>query len=70
MAYIDIDLDVFSDDEIMEEAEARGLLKDDSFISGEDIHNLVEKIWMARRLGVSADEYVNELVYAVLGKIL
>lgn len=39
-------------------------------IAEEDVKVIVEKIWMARKLGVSADEYVNELVYAVLGRIL
>jgi hypothetical protein len=70
MAYIHIDLDEFSDEDLLDEMKERGLAPEGQYVGAAEVHSIVEKIWMARKLGVSADEYVNELVYAVLGRIL
>lgn len=70
MAYIHIDLDEFSDEDLLDEMKERGLASEGQYVGDAEVHSIVEKIWMARKLGVNADEYVNELVYAVLGRIL
>ena len=70
MAYIHIDLDEFSDEDLLDEMKERGLATQGQYVGTKEVYEIVEKIWMARKLGVSSDEYVNELVYAVLGRIL
>ncbi len=67
MPYIHVDLDEFSDDEILEAAQDRGLVGDEI---DDELKALVEKIYMCRVFKVDDSEYVQELVHRVLGRIL
>lgn len=70
-AYVDVevDLDDFDDDDLIEELESRGFM-----ISPEDgsiSHNeLLVSIWEKRRLGRNYDTELDNLIYNVLGKIV
>jgi hypothetical protein len=70
MPYIHVDLDEFSDGEILEAARERGLMQDETWIGDDELKALVEKIYMCRVFKVDDTEYVRELVDRVLGRIL
>jgi hypothetical protein len=70
MAYIDIDLDAFSDEDILDEVDSRGLT-----IDGEDsidfaIQYMVSEIFHNRRLGKDYQRNLDELIYKVIGRIV
>lgn len=68
MPYIEVSLDDFSDDEIIEEYNERGLKEDDDT---EDTEALT-RIWIADREGRKDEAYVlmREYVLNKLGKVL
>ena len=68
MPYAYVDWSDISTDDLVEELERRS--EDTHVIMEDEVKTLIERIWMCRKLGVSDDEYVNELVYTVLGRIL
>lgn len=68
MPYAYVDWSDISTDDLVEELERRS--EDTHVIMEDEVKTLIERIWMCRKLGVSDDEYVNELVYKVLGRIL
>jgi hypothetical protein len=68
MPYAYVDWSDISTDELVEELERRS--EDTHVIMEDEVKTLIERIWMCRKLGVSDDEYVNELVYKVLGRVL
>lgn len=68
MPYAYVDWSDISTDDLVEELERRS--EDTHVIMEDEVKTLIERIWMCRKLGVSDNEYVNELVYKVLGRIL
>lgn len=65
---VDVDLDEFDTDDLIEELESRGHLV--SSDSGEDHNEILVKIWELRRLGKDYDRELDELIYKVLGKAI
>jgi hypothetical protein len=65
MAYIDIDLTDFSDDDIREEAIARNL-----FRAEDDIALLVTELYQKRRLGKDYQTELDQLIWMGLGKVI
>ena len=59
---IEVDMDDFSTDEIMEELAERGVGMPDT--------TLLTKIWMKRRTGQDYQADLAELIYMGIGKIL
>ena len=59
MAYIDVDLSEFSDEELMEELEDRGLYES----KGINVSELVDKIYQLRRLRKNFDKELDLLLY-------
>lgn len=64
---VDVDLDEFSDDDLLEELESRGLAAEavESSATG-----LIHKIYSKRRLGQDYQRELDELIYNVTGKIV
>lgn len=72
MAYVttevDVDLSDFDTSDLLDELESRGAMLDDL---PEGPKELLEKIWMKRRMGNNDYQTeLDELIYAVLGKIV
>jgi hypothetical protein len=65
MAYIDIDLTDFSDDDIREEAIARDL-----FSSDYGINQLIMELYQKRRLGKDYQSELDKIIYETIGKIV
>jgi hypothetical protein len=60
---VDVDLTYFETDDLIEELENRGHMADT------DSKELVETIYQNRRLGKDFSHELDQLIYAVLGKI-
>jgi hypothetical protein len=70
MAYVEVEVDLesFDDDELLEEIKLRKL--DPSAQIEEECEHLVTAIWLKRRVGVDYQKELDELIYSVIGKIL
>ena len=64
---VDVDLTDFDTDDLIEELESRGSLPVEQ---NGDAKELVEAIYMKRRLGRDYQNELNQLIYQVTGKIL
>ena len=64
---IEIDLEDFADEELIEELSARGI---DGFADPYDSKKLLNMIYEARRLGDNYQEMLDQYIYMTLGKIL
>ena len=65
---VDVDLVDFDTEDLLEELESRGSLPVERDINAKE---LIEKIWIKRRLGNhNYQDELDELIYAVLGKIV
>lgn len=64
---VDVDLEDFDDDDLIEEVERRGLGLEIADTTGTE---LVEKIYAKRRLGQDYQRELEELIYVVTGKIV
>ena len=65
---VDVDLSDFETDDLIEELESRGELP--SGAGPYDTNELVEQIWMLRRNGRDYQQQLNDLIYAVTGRIV
>jgi len=65
---IEVDIDDFEDEDIIEEAERRGLAITGFRTSG-DNKSLLQQIFDKRRTGQNFDRELDELIYANLGRI-
>ena len=64
---VDVDLDEFDDEDLIEELERRGKgFEVDSNTPTE----LVEQIWQKRRLGQDYQRELDELIYIAIGRIV
>ena len=65
---VDVDISEFDTEDLLDELEYRGKLPvEGSFDSKE----LVEKIWMKRRMGNNDYEFeLDQLIYAVTGRVI
>jgi hypothetical protein len=70
--YVEVDdvLEELSDDELIDELKRRGQDYNTSFVDGDAMRELLEKIWLNRRLGKDYQTELNDLIYGVLGKIV
>ena len=64
---VDVDLGDFDTEDLIEELESRGELPS---TGPYDSKELVEKIWMQRRNGKDYQLLLDDLVYAVTGRIV
>ena len=72
MAYVEVevDLDQFDDDELLDEVAARNLGIAVTEAEGSETHQLITTIWLKRRLGVDYDADIDALIYHVIGKAI
>ena len=64
---VDVDLHDFDTDDLIEELEERGELP--SSTGPYDSNELVEQIWQLRRNGKDYQRLLDDLIYAVTGRI-
>lgn len=64
---VDVTLDDFDDDDLIDELERRGKGFE---VAGETPTALVESIWLKRRLGQDYQKELDELIYVTTGRVL
>ena len=64
---IDVDLDDFDDDDLIEELERRGKGFE---VATARPTELVEQIWLKRRMGQDYERELDELIYVTTGRVL
>ena len=67
---VDIDLEEFDDDELLDELERRGLDMNTRYVSGDQMRELLEKIWQNRREGKEYQRELDDMIWYGLGKLV
>lgn len=67
---VEVDLDDFDDDELIEEVERRGLDFNSKYISGDEMRELLTKVWDNRRQGKDYQQELDQLIWYGIGKIV
>ena len=67
---VEVDLDDFDDDELIEEIEKRGLDLNSKFISGDEMRELLTKVWDNRRQSKDYQQELDQLIWYGIGKIV
>lgn len=71
---VDIDvrdvLDELDDEDLLDEIERRGLELDSKFIDGDQMRELLTKVWIKRRQGLDFAKELDDLIYYGMGKIV
>jgi hypothetical protein len=63
---VDVDLSDFDDDDLLEELEDRNL---GIMVQGENL-NLLNAIWLKRRMGQDCQSELDQLIYQTLGHVV
>jgi hypothetical protein len=66
---VEVNLDEFDTEDLVEELEARGHEYNTQNVDGEEMRELLERIWMNRRYGKDYQTELDQLIYGVLGRI-
>jgi hypothetical protein len=67
---VDIDLDDFDDDDLIEEIERRGLDYNTQGVDADEARVMLETVHQLRRTGQNHEAALDQLIYHVLGKIV
>lgn len=65
---VDVDISEFETEDLIDELESRGELP--SSTGPYDSNELIQKIWMLRRNGKDYQTLLDDLIYAVTGRIV
>lgn len=66
MALVDVEISVFSDEELISELECRGI----GIAYEEDIKEIADVIFHKKRIGQDYDAELNTLIYMLINRIL
>jgi hypothetical protein len=69
-AEVEVDLEEFDTDELIEELERRGVDYNTNGVDGDEMREVLNQVWQKRRLGRDYQAELNQLIYGVLGKIV
>jgi hypothetical protein len=67
---VDVDLDSFDDDDLIEEMERRGLDLNTQFVDGDSMRELLTQIWIKRRQGQDYQRELDQMIWYGIGKIV
>lgn len=67
---VDVDLDSFDDDDLVEELERRGLDLNTKYIDGDQMRELLTQVWSKRRQGQDYQRELDQLIWYGIGKIV
>jgi len=67
---VDIELEEFDDDDLLDELERRGLDMNTKFVDGDHMRGILEQIWLKRRTNKDYQRELDDLIYFGIGKIL
>lgn len=67
---VDIELDSFDDDVLMDEIERRGLDINSKYIDSDSVRELLTKVWIHRREGRDYQRELDQLIWYGIGKVV
>ena len=67
---VDVELDAFDDDDLMDEMERRGLDLNSKYIDGDQKRELLTKVWIHRREGRDYQRELDQLIWYGIGKVV
>lgn len=67
---VEVDLDSFDDDDLMDEIERRGLDLNTKYVDDDQMRVLLTKIWQNRREGKDYQRELDDMIYYGIGKIV
>ncbi len=67
---VDVDLESFDDDALIDEMERRGLDLNTKYISGDEMRELLTQVWTRRREGKDYQRELDQLIWYGIGKIV
>ena len=67
---VDVDLEDFDTDDLIEELENRGVDYNTNGVDGDEMRHLLEKIWLNRRQNKDYQRELDQLIYGVLGRVV
>jgi len=67
---VDVDLDDFDDEDLLDEIERRGLDLDHGYTDSGEIKRLLVSIWEKKRLGQDFTRDLEDLIYYGIGKVI
>lgn len=65
---IDVDLEDFEDDDLIEELQSRGL--SGLVNASSDTKSALMEVYLQRRLGLPYDHLIDKMIYDILGKVI
>lgn len=67
---VEIDIDDFDTDELIEELERRGIDYNTNGVDGDEMRGVLEQIWQRRRQGQDYQQELDQLIWGVLGRVV
>jgi hypothetical protein len=67
---VDVDLDSFDDDDLIDEMERRGLDLNSKYIDGDQMRELLTQVWIKRREGRDYQRELDQLIWYGIGKVV
>lgn len=67
---VEVDMHEFDDDELIEEMERRGLDLNSKYVSGDEMRELLTKVWINRREGRDYQRELDQMIWYGIGKIV
>ncbi len=69
-AEVEVSLEEFDTDELIEELERRGVDYNTNGVDGDEMREVLDQIWQKRRIGQDYQAQLDKLIYGVLGKVV
>jgi hypothetical protein len=67
---VEIDIDDFDTDELIEELERRGVDYNTNGVDGDEMRSVLEQVWLRRRQGQDYQQDLDRLIWGVLGRVV
>lgn len=67
---VEIDIDDFDTDELIEELERRGIDYNTNGVDGDEMRSVLEQVWQRRRQGQDYQHQLDQLIWGVLGRVV
>lgn len=67
---VEIDIDDFDTDELIEELERRGIDYNTNGVDGDEMRSVLEQVWQRRRQGQDYQQELDQLIWGVLGRVV
>lgn len=67
---VEIVIDDFDTDELIEELESRGIDYNTNGVDGDEMRSVLEQVWLRRRQGQDYQQELDQLIWGVLGRVV